>query len=50
MLILLTIMVTREVILHLDNADQAIFIPIVINSKLFPELNLKEKLQELEDI
>lgn len=40
-LIQLTITVTRKVVLHLDNEDQAIFLPTVINSKLVPELNFK---------
>lgn len=43
MLILLTIMMTRKVILHLDNADQGIFIAIVINTTLFPELKIQTK-------
>jgi len=44
-------MVTRKVILHLDNADQAIFVPTVMNRKLFPELKIqRKKLQESQDI
>lgn len=43
MLIVLTGIVTRKVILHLDDVVQAVFIPLVIKLKLFLELNFKEK-------
>lgn len=46
-LIQLTIIVTRKVILHLDNEDQAIFLPTVTNSKLVPELNFKENIPSI---
>lgn len=46
-LIQLTVIVTRKVILHLDNEDQAIFLPTVINSKLVPELNFKENITSI---
>lgn len=46
-LIQLTLRVTRKVILHLDNEDQAIFLPTVINSKLVPELNIKENIESI---
>lgn len=42
------ILVTRKIILCLDDVVQVIFIPRVIKSKLFPELNLKGKITTVE--